>query len=523
MTHITRSFQRSLRFTLLAALVLLLSATIRRSSSVVVAAPAGLSAADWQAIQAQLPFGSTASITGIMGQQAYVKAANTGTGDYFGFSVAVDGDTVVVGAPFEDSGTSGVNTIPNEAASESGAAYVFVRSGTIWTQQAYLKAANTGAGDSFGLSVAVDGDIVVIGGLYEDSSTTGINSMPNEAALDAGAAYVFGRTGTTWTQQAYLKASNPGVNDNFGLSVGVQGNTVVIGAAFEDSSTSGVNTVSNELALDAGAAYVFGRTGTTWTQQAYLKASNPQSDDQFGWSVAMDNDTVVIGARNEDSSTSGINTTPDEAAESAGAVYVFRRDVAMWTQQAYLKASNTETGDQFGFSVAVAGETVVVGANLKGAADTGAAYVFIHNGITWMEQAYLKASNPGAFDNFGESVGIYGDTVAVGAWNEDSSSSGVNTLPNESAPNSGAAYVFGRNGITWTQQSYLKASNSGTGDSFGWRVAVGGDTIVVGAQAEDSGTSGINTPPNEAVSDAGAMYVFSSKFSNALWLPLILK
>jgi hypothetical protein len=170
-------------------------------------------------------------------QQAYIKASNTGVQDWFGYSVAVSGDTVVVGAPNEDGSTTGVNSTPNEGASASGAAYVFVRSGTAWSQQAYLKASNAGAGDRFGWSVAASGDTVVVGAYDESSSTTGVNTAPNETAPAAGAAYIFVRSGTMWFQQAYLKASNAGQGDRFGWSVAASGDTVVVGAYSEDRSS----------------------------------------------------------------------------------------------------------------------------------------------------------------------------------------------------------------------------------------------------------------------------------------------
>ena len=190
-------------------------------------------------------------------QQAYVKSSNTGIGYKFGRSVAASGDTVVIGAYGEDN--------------NSGAAYVFVRSGSTWSQQAYLKASNVGASDQFGFSVAVDGNTIVVGAWAEDSNTTGVDSTPNESATNSGAAYVFVRNGTTWTQQAYLKASNTGANDQFGLSVALSGETVVVGAYGEDSSTTGINSTPNDnmsVDGDPGAAYVFVRSGTTWTQQA---------------------------------------------------------------------------------------------------------------------------------------------------------------------------------------------------------------------------------------------------------------
>jgi hypothetical protein len=458
-------------------------------------------------------------------QQAYLKASNTGADDNFGASLAVSGDTVVVGAFSEDSNATGIggNQLSN-AASNAGAAYVFVRNGGAWTQQAYLKASNTGAGDNFGASVAISGDTIIVGANGEDSSATGVNgSQTNDLAPGAGAAYVFFRSGTTWTQQAYLKASNTGASDNFGVSVAVSGDTVVVGADREDSSANGVNgNQANNSASDSGAAYVFVRSGTTWTQQAYLKASNTNESDQFGHSVAVSGDTVVTGAYGEDSTATGVNgDQTNNSASLSGAAYIFVRNGTAWTQQAYLKASNTDAFDQFGMSVAASGDTVVVGApeedGLYGtqtnnsATGSGAAYIFVRNGTVWTQQAYLKASNTDAYDRFGASVAASGDIVVVGAPNESSSASGLyGNRADNSSQASGAAYLFNRVGSTWLPQACLKASNTGVADFFGSSVAVSGDTAVIGAYAEDSNDTGIggNQADNSA-EDAGAAYVFT--------------
>jgi hypothetical protein len=212
-------------------------------------------------------------------QQAYLKASNTGAEDLLGSSVAISGDTMVVGAPGEDSNATSVNgnQLDNSAGS-SGAAYVFVRSDTTWSQQAYLKASNTGGGDLFGNSVAISGDTIVVGAPREDSNATGVNdNEADNSALNSGAAYVFVRSGTTWSQHAYLKASNTEAVDSFGGEVAISGDAIVIGAANEDSNATGVNGNQNDnSAPNAGAAYVFGRSGSTWSQQAYLKASNTE-------------------------------------------------------------------------------------------------------------------------------------------------------------------------------------------------------------------------------------------------------
>lgn len=456
-------------------------------------------------------------------QEAYLKASNAGAGDLFGASVAISGDTAVIGAQSEASSSTGIDSTPNELAAAAGAAYVFVRNEFgAWTQQAYLKASNTGAGDQFGISVAISGDTIVVGAQAEASSATGVGgNQTDNSAAGAGAAYVFTRNGTTWTQQAYLKASNTGAADSFGRSVSISGDVIVVGAIGEDSASADVS-ATDEALLDSGAAYVFVRNGTVWSQDGYLKASNLGKSDNFGFSVAASGNTVVVGSQLESSSTTGINSTPNESAASAGAVYVFRRNDVGWQQEAYIKASNTGAGDQFGHAVALAGDTLVVGAftessNATGvngtqtdnsAASAGAAYVFTRSGSTWTQQAYLKASNTGANDQFGAAVAISGDTVIVGAQTEDSSTTGINSTPNDLASNAGAAYVFARSGGIWRQQAYLKASNTGASDQFGHAVGISNGRIVVGAFGEDSSTAGVNTTPNELASSAGAAYTF---------------
>ena len=444
-------------------------------------------------------------------QQAYLKASNTEANDYFGYSVAVSGDTVVIGAPFEDSNATGVGG--NQAANSSinsGAAYVFTRSGASWRQQAYLKASNTGAGDEFGFTVAVSGDTVVVGAFVEASSATGVGGNQTDNSLaHSGAAYVFTRSGAAWTQQAYLKASNTGANDVFGYSVAVSGNTVVVGALGEASNASGVGGAQTDnSSTQSGAAYIFTRSGTTWTQQAYLKANNTGAGDKFGIAVAVAGDTVVVGAPYEDGS-----------ATDSGAAYVFSRNGSLWTQQAFLKASNTGASDLFGEAVAVSGDTAVVGAyqedsNATGvggsqsddsATNSGAAYIFTRNETAWTQQAYLKASNTGGGDQFGDSVAVSGDAVVVGAGREDSNA----LQQDDSAGNSGAAYVFARSGAIWTQQTYLKSSNTGADDLFGSSVAASGNTMVIGAHGEASkatGVDGIQTDNSQAI--AGAAFVF---------------
>jgi len=481
----------------------------------------------------------------------YVKASNTGVGNYFGLSVALsgDGNTLAVGAYGEDSNATGIDGDQgNDFAGDSGAVYVFSRDGMgTWSQQAYVKASNTGGSDNFGWSVALNGDgnTLAVGARFEDSSATGIDGdQGNNFAVDSGAVYVFSREGMgTWSQQAYVKASNTGVSDQFGFSVALNGdgNTLAVGARLEDSNATGIDgDQGNNSAGSSGAVYVFSRDGMgTWSQQAYVKASNTGGSDNFGYSVALNGDgnTLAVGARLEDSNATGIDGDQgNNSAGSSGAVYVFSRDgMGTWSQQAYVKASNTGGGDYFGYSVALNGDgnTLAVGAlgedsNATGidgdqgnnsAVDSGAVYVFSRDGMgTWSQQAYVKASNTGSGDNFGLSVALNGDgnTLAVGAWLEDSNATGIDgDQGNNSASNSGAVYVFSRDGMgTWSQQAYVKASNTDSGDYFGYHhkaVALSddGNTLAVGAYLEDSNATGIDgDQADDSSSQSGAVYLY---------------
>jgi hypothetical protein len=479
-------------------------------------------------------------------QQAvgYVKASNTEGGDFFGQSVALsaDGNTLAVSAYIEASSATGINgNQADNSASISGAVYVFKRNGSTWAQQAYIKASNTEADDCFGCSLALsaDGNTLAVGARLEASNATGINgNQSDNSAWGSGAVYVFKRNGSTWTQQAYVKASNTEQGDNFGNSVAISadGNTLAVGAPFEDSNATGVNgNQADNSAADSGAAYIFVRSGSTWTQRAYIKASNTEADDWFGYSLALsaDSSTLAVGAIFEDSSATGINgNQADDSAwnRNSGAVYVFVSSGSTWTQQAYVKASNTAESGHFSWSLALSadGNTLAVGTFLEhsnatgingnqvdnSAADSGAAYVFVRSGSAWAQQAYIKASNTGAGDQFGSSLALSGDgkTLAVGAQYESSSATGINgNQADNSAWSSGAVYVFVRSGGTWEQRTYVKASNAEGEDYFGWSLALSADgkILAVGAIGEDSSATGIGG--NQADSNAlgsGAVYLF---------------
>ncbi len=457
----------------------------------------------------------------------YFKASNTGASDRFGYSVALssDGSTLAVGASGEQSNATGINgDQANNSWISVGAVYVFTRSGSTWSQQAYVKASNAGGYDYFGTSVALsgDGNTLAVGAIGEDSKATGINGdEADNSSNDQGAVYVFTRSGSTWSQQAYVKGMYDDSNDGFGISVALSGdgNTLAVGARGKLMYT--------------GAAYVFSRSGSTWSQQAYVMGSNRESDDLFGISVALsgDGNTLAVGAIGEDSNATGINgNQADNSASDAGAVYVFTRSGSTWSQQAYVKASNTASNDSFGSSVALSGDgnTLAIGADREdsnatgingsevdnSASEAGAVYVFTRSGSTWSQQAYVKASNTQAGDQFGYGVALSGDgnTLAVGATYESSNATGIGgNEADNSAPAAGAVYVFTRSGSTWTQQAYVKASNTQALDQFGWSVALSGDgnTLAVGAYRDDSSATGINgDAADNSANNAGAVYMY---------------
>jgi hypothetical protein len=297
--------------------------------------------------------------SGKWSQQAELTASDTASGDAFGWSVALDGSTAVVGATYKNSDT--------------GAAYVFVDSSGKWSQQAKLTTSNAAAGDQFGFSMALDGSTAVVGAPGKNSKT--------------GAAYVFVDSSGKWSQQAELTASDAAAGDFFSNAVAVSGSTAVVGAELSNSET--------------GAAYVFVRSGTAWSQQAEFQGRRRRHDRLLGDAVAVSGSTAVVGAEDTNSLT--------------GAAYVFVRSGTAWSQQAELTASDGVAGDTFGGSTAVSGSTAVVSAPTKNGR-TGAAYVFVRSRGKWSQKTELTANNATAGDQlFGATVVISGSTVLLAA------------------------------------------------------------------------------------------------------------
>jgi FG-GAP repeat len=494
-------------------------------------------------------------------QTAYLKASNARTNDHFGnggtlegHSVALsgDGNTLAVGAPYESSGATGVNGNQNDTSVYSaGAVYVFTRAASGWTQQAYVKASNPGLGDKFGymVSLSQDGNTLAVSAVFEASAAKGVDGDQSDNSIpQAGAVYVFTRRGVTWTQQAYIKASNTGEagsgdqlgdGDQFGFSIGLSadGNTLAVGAIGEDGGAKGINGNQNDNSQQgSGAVYVFTRSGTKWSQQAYVKPSNTDANDLFGYSVGLsaDGNTLAASSYDEDSSAREINGVMDKGRRGSGAIYVFTRTAAVWAQTAYLKASNAEGGDSLGYAIAISqdGNTIVGGAgdedcltpgidppgcdaDNKTDTSAGAVYVFYRDGGKWMQQAFIKSSNPGKEDWFGSRLNVSGDgnTLAVGAQLENGGSKGIDgNQKDQTAEDSGTIYLFTRSGGVWKQTAYVKSSNAEAYDEFGSAMALSkdGKLMAVGARGEASAAKGADgNQADNSAPGAGAVYIFS--------------
>ena len=383
-------------------------------------------------------------------QQQKLQASTPAATDLFGQSVSLSGDTAIVGA-YQDN---------NSAGADAGSAYVFTRSDGVWTEQQRLQASDAAAGDFFGFSVAMNGDTAVVGSIRDK----------NSSGQAAGSAYVFTRSNGVWTQQQRLQPSDVALNDQFGYFVSVSGDTAVVSSVADDDGGE-----------QAGSAYVFTRSNGVWTQQQKIQASDRKASANFGHSLSLDGDTVIIGAWQDD---------PNSHNRAIGAAYVFTRSNGVWTQQQKLTASNASSLDFFGTSVALSGDTAIVGAPLVDDVghDAGAAYVFTRTAGVWTQQQQLQSSDIAADDFFGGFTFLSGDTMVIASQLDD----------NSGGTDAGAAYVFTRSGGVWTEQQKFMASDAAANDSFGNSIALSGDTVIVGAYQDD-----IN-----GITDAGSSYVF---------------
>ncbi len=457
------------------------------------AAPANLSAApgDGQAALSWDDPGNT-TITKYellqLAEESGLIASDDALNDRFGVSVALDNDTAVVGA-FQPTYTDPDTSLD---VSRPGAAYVYIKdSNGAWSQQAKLTASDGADGDEFGISVAVDGDTVVVGARGNVSKT--------------GAIYVFTKPSDgDWTStitETKLTATGGAADDLFGASVALYGaSTIVVGAPGDQNSVGGTD-------VSTGSAYVFTRNSETgeWSQNAKLTASNAGADDLFGNSVGVDDDTIAVGAYGKDGNSLTDSGLVYVFVKSGGAAW------ATTTETVRLRASDRAANDNFGRSVAVDGNTIVVGASgdrnmVDGAeASTGSAYVFTRPNTGWAnsagtETAKLTASDGAHTDQFGRSVVVDGDTIVVGAHQND-----------DDGTDSGSIYVFIKPTNGWTDTTgtvKLTASNAATGDRFGTALALDGDTALVAAPRNDANDDDADT--GNDVLDAGSAYVIGT-------------
>ena len=370
--------------------------------------------------------------------------------DYFGYAVAIsqDGNTAIVGAPQDD--TLGKNT---------GAAYIFTRTGVSWTRQAKLLAYDPIPNAHFGAGVAIstNGNIAVIGA--------------RGAEEVAGSVYEFKRTGDLWVQQAKMEASDTAAYDYFGgtLSISQDASTMVVGARYASSRK--------------GKAYVYNRVGPIWTEIAILSSIDSRTDDLYGSSVAISADGTFI-----------LVGTPyaDDVYQDAGCVYVYYRSGLNWIHQYTIRPTDRHNGDMFGISVSLSsnGTTAVVGAygDSTDGEIHGSAYVFTRTSTTWTQHTKLTSTDLTEHDYFGNAVCISpnGTEILVGAYNKDAGT--------------GAGYVFIKVNDKWLQQSKLVAGDGMAGDWFGYSVSLStyGTTAILGAYRND-----------KVADDSGAAYVFA--------------
>ena len=294
-----------------------------------------------------------------------ITAADGAVGDFFGYSVSISGDYAVVGAIGDD-----------DNGDESGSAYIFRRTGTSWAQEAKLFASDGAVNNFFGESVSISGDYAVVGAYLDDDNGD-----------ESGSAYIFKRTGTSWALDAKLLALDGAAFDNFGESVSISGDHIIVGALGDDYHGSA-----------SGSVYIFKNTGTSWALETKLLASDGAAFDNFGESVSISDDYAVVGAYLD-----------DDNGDRSGSAYIFKRTGRDWALEAKLLPLDGAAVDKFGYSVSISGDFAVVGAQ------SGSAYVFKRSDTSWVQEAKLVPSDGAVNNSFGNSVSISGDFVVVGA------------------------------------------------------------------------------------------------------------
>jgi len=367
--------------------------------------------------------------------------------DWFGIAVAIEDHWAIVGASADDNG-NGIS---------AGAAYVYRFDGSAWIEQQRLLASDGAKDDRFGGSVAISGDVALVGAADND----------NQNGADAGAAYVFRRDGSTWYEDAKLLAFDGAGDDTFGAGLDLDGDLAIIGSPRD-----------NDNGADSGSAYIYRFDGTQWVQEQKLLASDAAAYDGFGIALKIRGDVAVIGATGND----------NENGADAGAAYVFRRDGSTWQEEAKLIASDGAEEDFLGGDVATDGQCIVLGAPADDDLGDrcGAAYVFRYERGAWIEDAKLLATDGWVDQEFGRNIAMQGDVLVVGAYAYFAQGYG----------SGGSAYVFTRQGSDWIQTERLLPSDVEEDDYFGDSVAISGSVILVGARGDNDKT--------------GAAYIFAA-------------
>lgn len=379
-----------------------------------------------------------------------ITASDGAAIDQFGYAVAVDSGTILVGADKADANGN-----------RSGTAYVYTETTGGWSQQAKLIVDDINFAARFGSAVDIDGDTAIVGAHQDDNDET---SIPG-----TGSVHMFVRNGTVWSYQAEV---NSGVEAGgwFGYAVGIDGETIVVGAPTETHND-----------ISSGAAYVFTRNGTTWTREAILIGDDVTDSALLGTAVAISQDTVVIGARNQ------------------RAAYVFTRSGTTWTQEAKLIGDGQGGNSLFGVSVALDGDTILVGDHWYDAGagpNQGTVYVFSRTGTTWTQQQKLVAGSAAQDDWFGFNLDVRGDLALIGA---PGRMVGSNSLQ-------GAAFLFVNTGASWAEQQEWEVTDGLAEDYFGNAIGVDEDIVVIGAPYRDV----------TANNDQGAVYVAQLPKQNAI-------
>ncbi|MBN7818678.1 FG-GAP repeat protein [Bowmanella yangjiangensis] len=368
--------------------------------------------------------------------QHIILASDGKAEDYFGYSADIDGATLIVGAHKAD-----INGVK-----DAGVAYVYVLGDRGWYQQAKLVAEPIFADDTIGGKVAVKNDVAMLGVMGRD-----------DKGKDAGAVISFERAANTWTQKQIFTAPDAMPGDAFGQSVALTDNYLVIGAPNSDA-----------LGIDSGAAYIYQREGGKWRYKTKITASDGAAGDLFGISVAIDGNTILVGA-----------DLHDEKAENAGAVYVYVVQNNQWQQQAKLVASDGGKTDIFGVRVAISGDTALISARRDDidelGVDAGSAYLFVREGDAWTQEVKLISPDGAADDRFGRGVALSGDTAIISAMNHDAN--GTDT---------GALYVYKTGPHGWRYNSKVVAENAKPGDQFGWNVALSKGVAVIATPHHDA-------------------------------------